>query len=197
MQVVTSCQLPMTFIVLTFNRYCSIIYSGNAFFKSSKFIAISIGIQWFIGFLIALPFPILLKPYCAIPFWLMPYYLLPFQVIPPITVLVLNLLIFKYAHSSTRRVQPQHSTTIVIRPKISARDLHLLKHIFVMFWMYFVGAVPIYFLVAFDYAGVVSAWVYTILELLNGVSCICWMIDLYLCNNELRSYLKAKILGCF
>ncbi|CAF0951381.1 unnamed protein product [Adineta steineri] len=128
MQVVTSCQAPMTFVVLTLNRYCSIIYSRKAFFKSNKFIAISIGIQWFIGFLIALPFPILLKPYCALPSWLMPYYLLPFQVIPPITILVLNLLIFKYAHSSTRRVQPQHGATIVIRPKINARDLHLLKH---------------------------------------------------------------------
>ncbi|CAF0990001.1 unnamed protein product [Adineta steineri] len=172
-QIVFTCQLPFTFLMITINRFCSIIYTAKPFFKTKKFIAICIATQWIGGFLVAIPFPIFIKPYCNLPFWMMMYVLIVVEIVPPIVTLVLNLLIFKHAHTSSRRIQAgngitQHNTTSAVITnaikelrKASRRDLSLLKHTLVMFGILVIGWVPLYLLIVIDYAGNVSPLVYT------------------------------------
>ncbi|CAF4265153.1 unnamed protein product, partial [Adineta steineri] len=149
--IICTCQLPFTFLMITINRFCSIIYTAKPFFKTKKFVAICIATQWIGGFLVAIPFPIFIKPYCVLPPWMMMYVLIVVEIIPPIVTLVLNLLIFKHVHTSSRRIQAgngitQHNTTSAVITnaikelrKASRRDLNLLKHTLVMFGILVIG----------------------------------------------------------
>ena len=82
------------------------------------------------------------------------------------------------------------------RPTISRRDLYLLKHMTFMFSMFVIGWAPIFCLVAIDYDSSVNQLVYTLLQVFAIFSLFVCMCDLFLCNQDLRRYLKAKLLVC-
>lgn len=81
--------------------------------------------------------------------------------------------------------------------KISRRDIFLLRHTIFMFTMFAVGWTPIFALVAIDYDGNVIPLVYSILQILSVISSLCCILDLFLCNHELRRYIKDKLFPCF
>jgi hypothetical protein len=124
-------------------------------------------------------------------------------IVPAIITLILNLSIFKYVHSSSRRVQQQtdaNSMSVTVggrQPRISRRDIHLLRHTIFMFAVFIIGWSPIFLLVAIDYHGNVIPLVYTILELLSVISSLICMLDLFQYNNELKQYIKNKLFQCF
>jgi hypothetical protein len=61
-QTINSCNVPFTFAVLTFNRFCAIVYPGKAFFKTKKFVIICVASQWLVVCLVSLPFKLAIKP---------------------------------------------------------------------------------------------------------------------------------------
>ncbi len=62
---------------------------------------------------------------------------------------MINIIIFKYVQSSSRRIQTISQATIANHssdqePKLSRRDIHLLRHMIIMFFVFIVGSGPIY-----------------------------------------------------
>jgi hypothetical protein len=116
-------------------------------------------------------------------------------------ILIVNLSIFKHAHSASRRIQAQRDANSMNvtgnqQPRINRRDIYLLGHIIFMFAIFIIGWGPIFLLIAIDYAGNVTPLVYTLLQILVVISVFCCMLDLFLYNHELRRYIKDKICPC-
>lgn len=59
--IMCTCQMPFTFLIITINRFCPIVYSTKAFFKTKKFMAICLGSQLTVSCLVSMPFPIFIK----------------------------------------------------------------------------------------------------------------------------------------
>ncbi|CAF0863529.1 unnamed protein product [Adineta steineri] len=164
--------------------------------------AICVAVQWIIGGLISLPFTFYVSPYCAVPQWLFFYTVLISIIVPALFTLIINLKIFKHVHSSSKRIHPQMTTnteTIIIRqqPAINRRDLYLLKHMIFIFSMFIVGWTPIFSLVAIDYQSAVSQIVYALLQVFSVICFLVCMMDLLLCNQDLKRFIKDTILQCF
>ena len=124
------------------------------------------------------------------------------MIVPAVITLGINLAIFKHVHSSSHRIQPHTTTTagaiIVLRQSsMNRRDLYLLQHMMFMFSMFIVGWTPIFSLVAMDYNYNVSPLVYALLQVFAVISVLVCMLDLSLCNHDLRRYLKDKLLQFF
>ncbi len=116
-------------------------------------------------------------------------------------MLIVNLSIFKLAHSALRRIQAQRdvnlmNVTVNPQPRINRRDIYLLGHTIFMFAIFIIGWGPIFLLVAIDYAGHVTPLVYTLLEIFSVMSSLSCMFDLFFYNHELRRYIKDKIFLC-
>jgi hypothetical protein len=131
----------------------------------------------------------------------MQYYELAIIIVIPASVcVVINTIIFKYVKSSSRRIQPSaHSMTENNdQPaKFSRRDVHLLRHMVIMFFVFVVGWGPIYITaVVMNYVAV-SIFTLSVLSLLAAISLVCDMVDLFLYSNELREYLQRTLLPCY
>jgi len=80
----------------------------------------------------------------------MRYYTLAIIIVVPVSVcVVINIIIFKYVQSSSRRIQTISQATIANHssdqePKLSRQDIHLLRHMIIMFFVFIVGSSPIY-----------------------------------------------------
>jgi hypothetical protein len=48
-------QIPLAFLVVSVNRFCSIVYHTNAFFKRKQWIILCITIQWIVGIIFSIP----------------------------------------------------------------------------------------------------------------------------------------------
>ncbi|CAF1224105.1 unnamed protein product [Adineta ricciae] len=161
-----------------------------------------IAIQWVVASLVSLPFALSILPYCTAPQWLLGYTVIISIVVPALITLGANLFIFKYIRASSHRIYPQATTCagdVIVRQRrtIPRRDLYLLQHMTFMFSMFVIGWAPIFCLVAIDYHSSVSPLVYTLLQVFAVFSLFVCMCDLFLCNQDFRRYLRAKILVCF
>lgn len=139
--------------------------------------------------------------YCAVPQWLLMYTVIIAIFIPVAITLFINVRLFKYVHSSFRRVRPQVTVTATgvsnqRQSIISRRDLSLLKHIVFMFSMFAIGWTPIFSLVAIDYSYSVSPMVYTLLQVLAVVCLFVCVCDLFLCDQDLKRYIKEHVWRC-
>lgn len=124
-------------------------------------------------------------------------------IVPSLVSLIINLIIFKSVRQSSHRVQAQSQITngedapTISRAKtISRRDLHLLRHILVMFCIFIGGWSPVSI-----YAVVVPLASWTSLELsllilLAECSVIADVINLFIYNHEVRGRLKTRIFKC-
>ncbi|CAF2904601.1 unnamed protein product [Rotaria sp. Silwood2] len=54
-QTMVNCQVTYAVCVVSFNRLCTVIYGQTTFFRTKRGVALSIGIQWFIGATLPLP----------------------------------------------------------------------------------------------------------------------------------------------
>lgn len=132
------------------------------------------------------------------------YTLVIVVVIPSFACLTLNLMIFKYVRSSSKRVQAiSHGITQTelgsngsALTVVSQRDLRLLRHIIVMFCIFICGWSPVYI-----YAVVLpdmsfASLTITILILVAEVALLVDILNLYFYNKELRQQLKNFICRC-
>jgi len=62
LQSISTCLIPLAFVTLTVNRFCSIIYSTKAFVKTKKFVIICIATQWIVTCILSLPFVLDIEP---------------------------------------------------------------------------------------------------------------------------------------
>jgi hypothetical protein len=114
-------------------------------------------------------------------------------IIPSLIILIINMTIFNYVRSSTNRVQPS-SATMANNQHMHHRDMHLLRHIIIMFSIFVGGWSPVYLysLISLDYATIV----YLVFMLLAEVSLFFITINLFMYNHELREYLFKNIFKC-
>jgi hypothetical protein len=112
-------------------------------------------------------------------------------IIPSSIYSINNIIIFNYVRSSTNRIQP--SSGIPQNQCTNRRDLHLLRHMIIMFSIFVGGWSPIYLYttisISFDFAStIVSLFI-----LLAELSLLFDIINLFLYNHELRRYIQDQI----
>ena len=134
------------------------------------------------------------------PVW-MDYYILAIIIVIPMSAcVVINIIIFKHVQASSRRVQPAGQLTVENNDqsvKLSRRDVHILRHMIIMLFVFIVGWTPIFITgVIMNYVSV-STLTLRILSLLTEISLLCDMIDLFLYSHELRQYLQRTLLPCY
>lgn len=113
-------------------------------------------------------------------------------VIPAIFLAITNGLIFNHSHRSTRRVRPGNVNNVQV-PVLSDRDAHLLKHMIIMFAVFFFGWVPIYIIAVINWNGNGISYVLQhAIEILPTVSLLIDVINLFWYNYELRRYLTNR-----
>jgi hypothetical protein len=113
---------------------------------------------------------------------------------------VIDIIIFKHVQASSRRTQPTGQLTpenTDQSTRLSRRDIHLLRHMIIMFFVFIVGWAPIYITGAIINYVSVSTLTLRILSLLTQISFLCDMIDLFLYSHELRQYLQRTLLPCY
>lgn len=116
--------------------------------------------------------------------------------IPVFLFIPINLLIYRHVRSSTRRIQPQAGPANVQQKKLNQRDMVLLRHMGLMFFVFIGGWAPVFLIsVISDYV-----FVHSIIDSSFTVWCelalLFDIIDLYLYNHELRKYLKDLCQRC-
>ncbi|CAF1141024.1 unnamed protein product [Adineta ricciae] len=136
--------IPFAFIAFTTHRCCSLLYHTKVFFKTKQWITICITLQWIIQFILSLPFIFRSKRQCMNELWLSIYTFIVAVVLPSLINIILNSLIFVHVRSSVRRVQPNIATAWTSGfnreqqqlPKISRREIALLRQMVFMFIMF-------------------------------------------------------------
>jgi hypothetical protein len=112
-------------------------------------------------------------------------------VLPAGTSLINNLIIFKHVRSSSTRIQPLAS------PSISRRDLHLLRHLLVMFCIFVGGWAPIYLYTNIHPSFHFTETIVTMFTFAAELSVLCIVVDLFVYNRELTNHLHGLICGCY
>ncbi|CAF1386008.1 unnamed protein product [Adineta steineri] len=140
--------------------------------------------------------------------------------------IVLNALIFLHVRSSTRRVQPHTMSTTTNgvmmnqKTRVGRREIALLRHMIFIFSIFLIGWSPIYLVNVINQFITVTTIPYgrwspiylvnvinqfiTVATIPNGssillceVALISLIINLFMCNHQLRQYLSNKIRVCF
>jgi hypothetical protein len=113
-------------------------------------------------------------------------------VIPTIFLAITNGLIFNHVHRSTRRVRPRNMNNTQV-PVLSDRDARLLKHMIIIFAVFFFGWIPIYIIAVINWNGNGISYVAQhAIEILPTVSLLIDIINLFWYNYELRRYLTNR-----
>ena len=124
------------------------------------------------------------------------------SLVPASICVTVYVLIFKYVRSSTRRIQPhsqnaQTGGTNMARPKLSRRDIHLLRHMIFIVGLFVIGWGFV------NNVGVVNAYrqydanLTTIAALFSQLSSLSIIIDLFLYNREIHQYLWDRLKARF
>ncbi|CAF0874567.1 unnamed protein product [Adineta steineri] len=195
-------EIPFGLVTLSLIRYCTIVHHTKGFFKTKIFLALCLVSQRIIECLLLLPFALPIGAYCSIPKWSFGYLLVSIILLPGLITLLLNLAIFKYVHSSSRRIQPINNTNqipvaSIQVPKLTRRDMNLLRQTIIIWGIVFIGCVPSFALIAIDYQGNVPRLVYSLLEIWDNLTVFAALINLFLYNSEVRIYIKNKLIGIF
>jgi hypothetical protein len=131
------------------------------------------------------------------------YLIATVAIVPIIINIVLNILIFRHVRSSARRVQPAQSVitattgNINQQQRISGREIALLRQMIFMFTIFIVGWSPNFFFLVIRQVMHVNTILYNSMVSLCEASVLSLLINLFICNHELRKYLFNKIRVCF
>ncbi len=106
---------------------------------------------------------------------------------------MINVVLFNYVRSSTRRVQPLNQQPA---QPIHRRDLYVIRHMIIMFCIFVGGWTPIYLYWIFNGKRIFNQLVLSILILLAESSVLFDIINLFICNHKLRKYLEKKFVEC-
>ncbi|CAF1045313.1 unnamed protein product [Adineta steineri] len=196
LNTMVNCQVLYSLCMVSLNRLFIIIYKTKGLFRTKRFVLLCIIIQWICGALIPLPIFASKLPICLITtldFNYRIYLLIIVAIIPTLCLFITNSIIFIYARSSTRRVQPIHGNDIQA-PLLTNRDVRLLKHMIFMFSTFFCGWVPIYILTVVNpSSSAISLVQFNIVRLLPELSTLIIILDLFIYNHELRRYFTNRL----
>ncbi|CAF1353071.1 unnamed protein product [Adineta ricciae] len=200
-----SIQMPFAFVTFTIHRFCSILYHNRPFFRTNKWVIICIAGQWIIQFIVSLPFIFRSGHPCLIPPWVLIYLCGWVVVIPSFVNIALNIRIFMYVRSSSRRVQPTHHITTITNLNntqqqqqhppswLGRREIFLLRHMIYMFIMFIGGWGPLYFFLFISQLTPIQRIARESAVLLCELSLLTLIINLFICNQELRQHLFNKL----
>ena len=126
------------------------------------------------------------------------YKLIMIVILPSMMCTALNLFIFRYVRSSSHRVQAITHATHDEHTKNQShrRDMHLLRHILIMFSVFIGGWAPAFILRCFVPNLAVRTLSMCLFMVLAELSLLVVMINLYVYNHELRQHLFNKIFKC-
>ena len=130
--------------------------------------------------------------------WARIYALAVVVIFPSLICLIVHMIIFDYARSSTRRVQPTLSTVTTATPfqhppRVTRRDIHLLKSMFIMFSIFVGGWSPIYVFGILQPDATFSTTLPAIFTFLAQISCFLILTNLFLYNHELIKYYRYRL----
>ncbi|CAF1241687.1 unnamed protein product [Adineta steineri] len=152
-QMMCILQVSLAIVEASVNRLCSIVYHTKLFLRTKKWATICIVSQWTTGIILSFPTILFNDSRCSDQLWKAIYRFVMVVIIPSIICLVNNMMIFKYVHSSTNRIQTSlenAKNNAQQHQHLSRRDLHLLRHMIVMFCIFVVGWSPIYICAAIN-----------------------------------------------
>jgi hypothetical protein len=119
------------------------------------------------------------------------YVLLIVLIVPTVLFLVINGFILFRARSSSRRVAPSNAANHT--SLVNNRDIRVTKRMHILLALFLLGWSPVYIL--FTIQNSYSMWV-EYLKLLAELSLLGEIINLFMYNYKVSSYLKDKILHC-
>ncbi|CAF4542747.1 unnamed protein product, partial [Rotaria sp. Silwood2] len=160
-------------------------YYNKNLFKTKQWVSICIVCQWIFGALMTLPILLGVQPYCITSQWVEIYKLIFIVIVPSIVFLIVNILIYITILSSSHRVRPrsisitENNSANVRQERISRRDIHLLRHMILMFSIFVGGWTPLYALFAIQsqvFANTILSQCFTIW---CQLAFLCDIIDLY------------------
>ena len=114
-------------------------------------------------------------------------------VMPCVVCLVSNGLIFYHVHASSRRVQTGAVPNEGQRRPVSQRDLHLLRHMIIMFAVSVTGWAPTSISRILEKYISVSQLITESLIGWYGLALLFNVVDLFLYNHEVRRYLIDRV----
>jgi len=122
-------------------------------------------------------------------------------VLPSIINIIFNVLIFKNVRNSTRRVQQQPPSNVTNGnnnqgPRISRRDISLLKQMIVMFLLFVGGWTPVYTLIIIADYIYVSPLVSRSFTLIDQAFVLGIIVNFHVCNHKMKEYLINKFRRC-
>ncbi|CAF1568837.1 unnamed protein product [Rotaria sp. Silwood1] len=195
-------QVPFSFITASIYRFCSVVYYNKNLFKTKQWVFICIVCQWIFGLLMTLPVLLGIQPYCVTSQWVEIYKLIFIVIVPSIVFLILNIFIYATVRSSSHRIQPSSLSVMgntsrnVQQERMSRRDIHLLRHMIIMFLIFIGGWTPLYALFAIQSQVLANPMLSKCFTIWCQLAFLCDIIDLYLYNHELRNYLKTMFCRC-
>jgi len=122
-------------------------------------------------------------------------------ILPILTNIVLNIFIFIHVRNSSRRIQPQTISALTSgvnnqQPKISRRDISLLKQMIFMFIMFILGWAPTFIVHIADIIHDVNSVIVMASVFLSDICLLSLVINLFACNHELTQFLFNTIRRC-
>ncbi|CAF4076351.1 unnamed protein product [Adineta steineri] len=171
------------------------------FFKRKRWVTICILSQWTAGFIISIPFLCRPKPHCDFWIWMHIYTFIMIVVIPSIISLITNIILFKYARSSSRRIHPEtlSAQISVHHPQIFLirhRDVLLLRQMISMFCIFIGSWGPLYLTLVLQRLINISPLVIPILMFIAESAVLIDIIKLFVANQEMRQYFRQKMFRC-
>ena len=114
---------------------------------------------------------------------------------------ILNVCIFIHVRRSSRRLQPQGLSattggTNQQQARISRRDIHLLKQMVFTFAMFIIGWTPAFVINTVNVIYFVDFIIAIASVYLSAVCLLALMINLLICNREIRQYIADLIRHC-
>jgi hypothetical protein len=122
-------------------------------------------------------------------------------IFPSMICLIINLIIFKHVHSSSNRVRPifqitRNNSNNIPLGGITRRDVHLLKHIILMFCIFIGGWSPIFIVEITQPNLSINSLAFSLIILLSELALLLDIVYLFVYNHKLRRYLQNKIFIC-
>ena len=125
--------------------------------------------------------------------------------IPPSIILFINFLIFLFARSSTKRIQPQPFSVVTItqsvvnqvqRSKMSRRDISLLKQMAYMFFIFVGGWGPVYISLNWEFINTTVPLLMPIFVVLAAFSSFIIITNLFVNDYEIRQWFREQFRRC-
>ncbi|CAF1391552.1 unnamed protein product [Adineta steineri] len=200
---IASIQIPFAFVAFTVHRFCVVVYHRKALFKTKRWVVVCILTQWIAQFIISLPFVFEYYDDCTSnTVWMGIYTLIIAVILPSLITMVLNICIFIHVRKSSLRVQAQQPSGITSGTNhqqsiISRRDISLLKQMILTFTMFVIGWTPALVINTIDIIIFVDFIIQMASVYLSVICLLVFMINLFICNHEIRRYVFDSIRRCF